>query len=130
MRDRIRAMICVGLMGLCACGAEPINETHEGTLETGDTEQTDGSLMDMYEFEAQSGFAITVQMESEELAPYLIVTGPDGQKVGETDDNNPEARETEVSLVASDGGSFRVQAGAVAAGMTGPYTVRIRTSSQ
>jgi len=130
----MRSMLSILALGLLAvgCSPDPIDETHQGRIEDGDTVlEQDGSLYDEYTFRAAEGMKIVITMDSTELDPYLILLGPDGNKVGENDDvAPPDDTNAKIEMVAPAAGTYRVIANTYEKGQLGAYTLRIQTAAQ
>ena len=118
-------------LGLVGCSVDPIDETHAGRIENGDSVlEQDGSLYDEYTFSAGEGMKIVVTMDSTEIDPYLILLNPEGDKVGENDDISAENRNAKIEMVAPARGSYRVIANTYEKGQLGAYSLRIQTMAQ
>ena len=118
-------------LSLGACGSvDPIDQTHQGEIAEGDLVlEQDGSLYDEYSFRAKQGMTITLSMQSTELDSYLILLGPDGEKVGENDDISSEDRNSSLTLTAPAAGEYKVVANTYEKGQLGSYTLRIQTAN-
>ena len=131
MNSRMYPMLlamALGLTVLVGCGGA-VDETHEGVLEEGDDRQpTDDSLQDTYTFRTNEGYGIDIQMTSSEVDSYLMLADPDGNKVGENDDEVPGNNNARISLDAPSSGTYTVFANTSGPGETGAYTLTIRAS--
>jgi hypothetical protein len=60
----------------------------EGQLEDDDQVLQDGSLYDLHTFEGEAGQFIEIRLSSDAFDTYLILVGPDGERVAENDDSS------------------------------------------
>ena len=63
-------------------------------------------------------------MTSTAVDSYLILAGPDGNKIGENDDA-AEGNDARIQMVAPSSGTYTVYANTYEAGETGAYTLTI-----
>ena len=127
MTKTLRIFLVLALFALTACGGA-VDETYTGVLEAGDdVQQTDNSLQDPYQFRTKQGYMIRIEMTSDELNPYLILSGPDGNKIGENDDAEAGSTTARLELVAPADGTYHVLAN-TAPGNTGNYTLHIQAT--
>ena len=125
--NRVLIALAIATSGalFAGCGGE-VNETHTGTLEAGDDIQpTDSSFQDPYTFSTKEGYQIDIQMTSTAVDSYLILSDPQGNKVGENDDAAEGSNDARISLVAPSSGTYTVLANTYQAGETGAYTLTI-----
>ena len=101
----------------------------EGTLETGDQTFEDGSLFDVYPFEAEAGQTITIRMTSDEFDTYLILIDADGQTVGENDDSTLVDTNSTLTLLLPDKGTYRIIAVAFSNTEQGRYRLTVAAAS-
>jgi hypothetical protein len=119
------ALVSTSLVG---CGGT-VDETHEGVLEEGDARQsTDDSLQDPYTFKTNEGYAIDIVMESSEVDAYLMLSDPDGNKVGENNDEVPGNNNARIQMVAPSSGTYTVFANTFRPGEAGSYTLTIHAT--
>ncbi|MDQ3013159.1 MAG: pre-peptidase C-terminal domain-containing protein, partial [Acidobacteriota bacterium] len=76
-----------------ACEATPITlgETINGTLSPGACRSVldDSALAVRYTFQANAGQQMAVNLDSAAFDAYLVLSGPDGEKIAEDDDSGP-----------------------------------------
>lgn len=116
---------------------EPINQTHTGRIETGDSVlQTDNSLYDAYPFKAAEGMTITATMTSTEFDTYLHLIDAQGNQIAQNDDDatmgaGPNGGQTNSKIVftAPSTGDYQIYANAFQAGQMGAYTLTITTTA-
>lgn len=119
---RILTLAMIG--GLSLCHATALAQSHSGTLESGDETRSDsGQYTDSYDFDAEEGQQVTVNMSSDAFDTYLIVESPSGTRT-ENDDAGSTS-ESRVELIADAGGTWRAIATSYSSGDTGDYTVAI-----
>ncbi len=113
------------LFGLIVGFATPIAaQTYSGTLGDGDATRDFGELYDTYTFEAEDGQQVTVRLEGEpELDTFLIVRSPSGTEW--TNDDFEGSNVSQLSLVASEAGSWTVWASAYNSEQRGAYDLVI-----
>lgn len=148
-------LLATGLITLTACGgsqspaettlipvtdlppttavtAEPsglVDERHTGVLEEGDDLQTtDNSFQDPYTFTAVQGASIEIQLHSTEFDAYLMLAGPSGDKIGESNDDVPGTNDARIQLLAPEDGVYTVFANSYRPGETGAYVLEIRAT--
>jgi len=132
LNRRLLAALAVASLFAIGCGKpDPINETHQGRLEAGDsTHPSDNSFFDEYSFKAGEGYTITVNMTSTEVDPYLHLRGPDGTDIQQHDDIEPGTNlNARITMAAPATGEYTVLANSAAQGETGAYTVTIQTTA-
>ncbi len=116
---------------LFGCSPDPVNETHQGTLQAGDTTHPDdGSFYDEYKFRAGEGYQIVVNMTSTAFDSFLHLHGPNGG-TGEDWQNDDVAAGTlnaQITLSAPVSGEYTVWANSRNQGETGAYTLTIVTT--
>lgn len=98
-----------------------VAQTHTGTLASGDATLDEGEFVDAYRFEAQVGQRFVVTMTSDDFDTYLVLHSPTGQ-ITENDDAGPGSL---IEMIASEAGTWKVEATSYAAGETGAYEVVI-----
>ncbi len=119
-------------LSLTACSTDPVNETHNGDLATGDsTHPRDGSFYDMYTFEAKEGWQIKVRMNSPAFDTYLQLRRQgvdDSAFLQENDDINGTDKNSEIAITAPASGTYVVWANSYDSGATGAYTLQIQAN--
>ncbi|MEP0546105.1 MAG: PPC domain-containing protein [Rhodothermales bacterium] len=118
----MKALILLGL--LTGFAAPLAAQTYSGTLEPGDATRDFGELYDAYSFEAKNGQQVTVRMEGDpNLDSYLIVRSPSGTEWNNDDFEGSNI--SQVSIIASEPGTWNVWASAYNSEQRGPYTLVI-----
>lgn len=79
-----------------------------GLLEPGDSISADGPYEDRWTLDLRTGQRVRVDMGSRDIDSYLIVVGPDGQRLGANDDGGDEANDASLSFRAASGGTYTV----------------------
>ena len=97
----------------------------EGTLIPGDRTLSDGSLYDVYPFEAEAGQAITIELVSDAFDTYLIVVDPNGQTIGENDDASATETHSALTLTLPEAGTYLIVANAFDATGQGDYRLTV-----
>lgn len=88
--------------------------------------ESDGSRYEEHTFEGRAGQTVTITMESEDFDTYLIVLGPDGEKVGENDDASGSTLNSSLTLTLPQTGTYRVIANALDRNGQGRYLLVVR----
>lgn len=114
------------LLGCSMFGSpEPVDETHQGTLtDSSERLPDDNSPFDSYEFEAGSGWTVTIDMMSTEFDTYLLLEGPGGVRVAQDDDGG-EGTNARISYTTTASGTHKVIANSYSDSGRGAYTLRI-----
>ena len=114
---------------VAACSPDPVNESHSGALEEGDSiHPNDESFYDEYKFKAKEGWAIKITMNSTELDSYLQLRREgvdDAEFLQENDDVSSGNLNAAIEITAPATGTYAVWANSVEKGDTGPYTLTI-----
>lgn len=99
-------------------------QTYSGSLGPGDATRDFGEPYDAYTYEAQEGQEVTVHLEGEPgLDTYLIVRAPSGTEW--SNDDFAGANVSQVTLVASEGGTWNVWASGFNNAQQGSYDLTI-----
>jgi Bacterial pre-peptidase C-terminal domain len=94
--------------GLPLLLASSIVLDEQGALAEGDSVlPDDGSLLDIHAFEGNAGQTITIDVESNEFDPFLIVLDAEGQLVGKNDDISPENTNARLTVTLPKDGVYR-----------------------
>lgn len=89
--------------------------------------RADNSFFNIYTFEGKAGQRISVQMESEEIDPFLILLSPNGRDLGQDDDGGGgNSAKIEATLPAN--GTYTLIANSSQPGESGSYNLRIVAS--
>jgi hypothetical protein len=112
-------------LAMAACsGPEPTDQTHNGELTDDDPEVPDDhSRYDVYEFEAERGWAISLEMRSQHFATYLWLIGPNGNSLQQVTAN--DGNTSRLSFTAPESGDYVVRANSHDGSGRGAYTLRI-----
>jgi hypothetical protein len=94
--------------------------------------QTSGQIdvgdLDLWSFPASAGDSIILRMGATGLNPQIRLYGPTGLLVGSAANTGSGGRDTELSLTATNSGTFTVVVSSYYAGPTGPYTLCLAQS--
>ncbi|WP_159789475.1 tetratricopeptide repeat protein [Sodalinema gerasimenkoae] len=96
----------------------------EGQLEDGDEVLQDGSLYDLYTFEVEAGQFVEIRLNSDDFDAYLILVGPDGERVAEDDDGG-EGLNALILIQLPQTGRYSVIANAYDAAGRGRYRLTV-----
>ncbi len=124
------ALLAVAMLALTGCSVDPVDVTHNGVLEEGDSAHPrDQSFYDEYTFKAKEGWTINVTMTSAAFDTYVQLRqqGRGDEGLLENDDavsGNPSAGSA-ITTTASTTGTYVVWAIWYTHGETGAYTVHI-----
>lgn len=124
---RIFAAVALCVAALVGCSKpEPVNQSHEGRLEEGDSVlEQDNSLYDEYTFRADEGWNINVAMNSGEFDTYLHLLDPDGNTIMQNDDTAAGNTNSSISTTAPKAGEYTVLANSLDSSQNGAYTLTI-----
>ncbi len=102
-----------------------VGQTVSGSLAAGDTTLPSGELYDSYVVNGRAGQTITVRLTSNELDPYVIISGDGGFKQ-DNDDVSPSDRSAELVVRLPPGGQYRITATTYQRGERGRYSLSVR----
>lgn len=87
-----------------------------------------GDLAEPFTFQGNADDVVEISMTSDEIDTYLLLTGPDGELVGENDD----AQGTNSTLIRGlpQDGTYTVWAGSFFGTTTGPFTLSLSRGDQ
>ncbi|HEX8298116.1 MAG TPA: hypothetical protein VF594_03070, partial [Rubricoccaceae bacterium] len=127
--DRSELADLTGAFFNCNAEVREITDRANGTLESGDCLQTDGSYQDFYAFRLDESADVRVLMSSDTVAPYLFLLEAD---LGSQDPLVEIGRDRNSSLGSLaavsqplPAGLYLVYANSVDAGETGDYTLTV-----
>ena len=102
-------------------------QRQNGTLGRGDATMDDGSLFDLYTYEARAGERITLTMRSGDFDTYLTVARlNNGQaELLVRDDDSGGGTNSRAEWTADRSGPIFILANALSEGMTGSYTIEL-----
>ena len=126
------ALVAATALALSGCGLfgppEPINQTHNGSLAVGDTQNsTDSSFQDDYTIKVKQGWVITAVLSAPTFDPYVWILSPNeasAQQAG----SQSGAHAVTLTHVAEVDGNFIVRANSNTPGQTGDYTLQINAA--
>lgn len=99
----------------------------QGVLESGDSVlPNDGSFFDVYSFEGNVGQIITIDVESNEFDPFLLVFDKDSNVVGNADDISEENTNARLTLTLPNDGVYRAIINGYNSESRGRYRVTIQ----
>ncbi|MEM6451295.1 MAG: PPC domain-containing protein [Cyanobacteria bacterium P01_D01_bin.105] len=96
-----------------------------GVLTSDDTALDDGSLYDKHTFSGISGQQITIELESSEFDPYLILLDPQGKRISENDDISRSNRNSRLSITLPVTGEYTIIANSYEPGKSGTYSLQV-----
>ena len=86
----------------------------------------DGSLYEEYQFEGESGQSITVTLESSDFDTYLMLIAPNGDLMQYNDDISDSDRNSQITTVLPESGTYRVIANSYDPAGQGSYEITVR----
>jgi serine protease Do len=99
----------------------------EGTLGPGSPVlRSDNSFYREYQFQGQAGQRVTIDLESTEFDPYLILVGPDNQVIEQNDDVGPNNTNAGITVTLPTTGTYRVIANSYDSSGRGRYRLTVR----
>ncbi|PSN09171.1 serine protease, partial [filamentous cyanobacterium CCP5] len=99
--------------------------TIEGRLDESSAVLPDGSFFNSYVFQGQSGQRVAIEMDSDELNPYLILLSPTGREFQIQDNDSGGDANARLLAELPYSGEYIVLANAFAEGEAGQYRLRI-----
>lgn len=109
-----------------ALNEEPVNV--EGKLdEESNVLPSDNSYFNAYTFEGDAGQRVTIEMDSSDLNPYLILLSPEGDNIAQDDDSAGE-KNSRIEVTLPTAGIYTVLANTYGSGEMGDYTLQLSTS--
>ena len=98
-----------------------------GTLGRGDATMDDGSLFDLYTYEARAGERLTFSMRSSDFDTYLTVARMNGNQAEllVRDDDSGGGTNSRAEWIADRSGPIFILANALDEGMAGSYTIEM-----
>lgn len=98
---------------------ESRSESIDGTLGADDAVLDGGEYYEIYTFEGTEGQVIAIDLVSEEFDTYLVVFGPDGERLAENDDGDDSNARIWLTLPST--GTYTVWATSYGVGEVGSY---------
>ncbi|NJL87520.1 MAG: trypsin-like serine protease [Leptolyngbyaceae cyanobacterium SM1_1_3] len=98
----------------------------QGALAAGDAVLSDRTYYDEHVFQGSAGQPVTIDLQSSDFNPYLLLIGPDGEVVAEN--NNISDRNLNARIVTAlpTSGTYRLVANAYSANERGQYQLTVR----
>lgn len=122
-------LLAIASLALVGCSTDPVNETHQGELASGDAQHpNDQSFFDEYKFKADEGWNITVSMTSDAFDTFLQLRREgvaEEQFLEQNDDVVQGNTNSTITVTAPAKDTYVVWANSLNAGETGAYTVTI-----
>jgi uncharacterized caspase-like protein len=102
-------------------------QRQQGTLARGDAAMDDGSLFDLYTYEARAGERLTFTMRSGDFDTFITVARANGDQAEllVRDDDSGGGTNSRAELTVDRDGPILVLANALREGMTGSYTLEL-----
>ena len=79
-----------------------------------------------YIFSGERGQTITIEMNSKEFDPYLVIRQPDGNKLAINNDISPQDWNSRVMVTLPQNGKYKAIARTSTVGESGAYTIRAK----
>jgi hypothetical protein len=128
----LAALLAGAALPAAAQGTLRPGQTVRGDLDSGDSALDDGSLYDMWEFQAQAGRTYVVTMRSDDFDTYLAV-GPvlqPGCTDCVTDDDGDGGTNSRVAYRATRAGTVQIRANALSEGEIGAYSLSLEDAGE
>jgi hypothetical protein len=121
---------CGGLLGGGGGGGGNADlaygDTVEGSITNdGPRDPKYDDLCATHSFEGSGGDTVEIRMTSEEVDPYLILTGPGGDDVVAEDDDGASGLNSEMVVDLPSDGVYTIWAGSFSGDATGSYTLSL-----
>jgi Trypsin-like peptidase domain/Bacterial pre-peptidase C-terminal domain len=99
-----------------------------GRLDRGDRIlPVDNSFFDFYAFEGRAGQRVTIEMNSQEIDPYLILLAPNGGELAQDDDGGGRGN-ARIAVTLPQAGTYLLLANSRKSGEAGSYRLRALAS--
>ena len=99
-----------------------------GQLDENSQTMQDGSYFNIHSFEGVAEETISIEMVSEEFNTYLILVGPEGEKIAE-DDNGSGTTNAQIVVTFPSTGTYQILANSYDASSIGQYTLSWRSAT-
>ncbi|MBE9042672.1 DVUA0089 family protein [Oscillatoriales cyanobacterium LEGE 11467] len=100
----------------------------DGTLDLGDNVlPMDNSFFDTYTFEGSAGDRISIEMQSGEIDPYLILLAPGGRELAQDDDSGGGTN-AQIVVQLPESGTYTLIANSYAGDESGAYRLELKTT--
>ena len=77
-----------------------------------------------YNFKGKSGQQVTIEMNSNDFDPYLVLRAPNGNKLAVNSDISPHNWNAKITIALPSNGNYLVMARTSTAGESGSYTIK------
>ncbi|MEL6325966.1 MAG: trypsin-like peptidase domain-containing protein [Cyanobacteria bacterium J06626_23] len=84
----------------------------------------DNTYFNVYEFSGRAGQRVSIEMASQQIDPYLILVGPDGEDLGQ-DDDGAGGLNARIEVTLPQSGTYVVLANTYGAGEQGSYNLSV-----
>ncbi|MFE4105346.1 trypsin-like peptidase domain-containing protein [Almyronema epifaneia] len=98
----------------------------QGTLGAGDPVLSDRTYYDEHVFQGQAGQSVTIDLQSSDFNPYLMLVGPDGEVVAENNDISDRDFNARIAITLPVSGPYRVIANTYRPNQQGQYQLTVR----
>ncbi|MGB3492895.1 MAG: PPC domain-containing protein [Elainellaceae cyanobacterium] len=110
-----------------AIGSTSVLLEADGALESGDSVlPSDGSLYDEHPFNGRQGQPVVITLESAEFDTYLVLVSPSGSLISQNDDISDENRNSSITVILPETGTYLAIANAYDSTGQGTYRLTIR----
>lgn len=96
----------------------------QGQLSQGDSQLSSGEFIDRFTFMGRRGQRATIDMSSDQIDSYLMVTAPSGAQE-DNDDADSSTRNARITMRLAEDGQYTVGATSYRPGEAGRYSVRL-----
>jgi S1-C subfamily serine protease len=97
----------------------------QGRLDSNSNVLPDGSFYNPYVFEGQAGQTVTIDMTSQDVAPYLILMAPDRDDFSVQEGDRSGRQSASISVRLPFTGSYLILANSLSQGELGTYQLRL-----
>ncbi|HYE97180.1 MAG TPA: hypothetical protein VD962_13340 [Rubricoccaceae bacterium] len=102
-----------------------LDDAESAALSTTDCAGFNGSYIDYYGFRLTSATGVVIEMESDEMNPYLWLYNAEGDVIAQNDDIEPVTNLNSRIQISLEAGLYAIGANNLSTGVTGAYTVRL-----
>jgi S1-C subfamily serine protease len=133
--DRLRQFLAdvqAGRVGLLEANPTPQLQVNAPKITASfsrrDETLPDGSYFQVYEFQGQAGQSIVIEMNSQQIDPYMILFDPQGKQIADDDDSGG-AKNALIRTKLPVTGTYTLYVNSYEAGKIGSYTLAIRSTT-
>lgn len=106
---------------------DPAEPAVHGVLDRSDRAYVTGEHYDGYTVDVRPGETLTVEVQSDAFATYLVVISPSGERISHRGAMQHGLSQARLAVDAAEAGAWQVNVTSASAAETGPYQLRLDT---